>query len=189
MPCKSLEEGNRRHFVTQRFDRSGNRKFHVQTLNGLAHVDFKKPGSYSYAELFGVARQLRLPASAAEQLFRRMVFNIVARNHDDHSKNFSFILKDRNWKLAPAYDLTYSYKPGNRWINSHWMTMNGKRDDFAREDFHAMEKLSPLFTRSKIDQIVDEVITNVSQWRRLAKEHEVPDVLIDKVESNLRLGL
>ena len=189
MPCKLLEEGNRRHFVAQRFDRSGNRKIHVQTLNGLAHVDFKKPGSYSYAELFGVARQLRLPASAAEQLFKRMVFNIVARNHDDHSKNFSFILKDRNWKLAPAYDLTYSYKPGNRWINSHWMTMNGKRDDFAREDFHAMEKLSPLFTRSKIDQIVDEVITNVSQWRRLAKEHEVPDVLIDKVESNLRLGL
>ena len=189
MPCKLLQEGNRRHFVTRRFDRSGNKKIHVQTLNGLAHVDYKMPGSYSYAELFGVARRLGLPASAAEQLFRRMVFNIVARNHDDHSKNFSFLLKDGNWELAPAYDLAYSYKPGNRWINRHWMTMNSKRDDFVREDFHAMEKLSPLFTRAKIDQIIDETIAHVSQWRRLAIEQEVPAVLVETVESNLRLRL
>ncbi len=189
MPCKLLAEGNRRHFVTRRFDRNGNRKIHVQTLNGLAHVDYKSPGSFSYAELFGVARQLRLPATAAEQLFRRMAFNIVARNHDDHSKNFSFMLKEGNWQLAPAYDLAYSYRPGNKWINSHWMTMNGKRDDFTREDFHALGKLSPLFTRSRIDRILDETITHVSQWRKLAREHEVPVALIDTVEPNLRLEL
>lgn len=189
MPCKLLAEGHRRHFVTRRFDRNGNRKIHVQTLNGLAHVDYKSPGSFSYAELFGIARQLRLPASAAEQLFRRMTFNIVARNHDDHSKNFSFMLKDRNWQLAPAYDLAYSFKPGNKWTNSHWMTMNGKRDDFVREDFYAMEKLSPLFTRAKVNGIVDEIVAHVSQWRSLAIEHEVPAALIETVESNLRLGI
>lgn len=189
MPCKLLLEGNRRHFVTQRFDRAGNNKIHAQTLNGMAHIDYKQAGSYSYAELFEVARRLGLPPLAAEQLFKRMVFNIVARNHDDHSKNFSFLLKDGNWKLAPAYDLAYSFKPRNKWINSHWMTMNGKRDDFIREDFHAMGKLSPLFTRSRIDQIIDETMTHVSQWRKLAIEHEVPAGLIETVETNLRLGL
>ncbi len=189
MPCRLLPEGDRRHFITKRFDRNGNRKIHVQTLNGLAHVDYRMPGFYSYAELFGVARQLGLAAPAAEQLFRRMAFNIVARNHDDHSKNFSFLLRDGGWELAPAYDLAYSYKPGSRWTNSHWMTMNGKREDFQREDFHAMNKLSPLFTRSKINRIVDETIAQVSQWRRLAVEHEVPAALIETVESNLRLGL
>jgi len=188
-PCELLPEGNRQHFVTKRFDRIGNRKIHVQTLCGLAHVDYKKPGSYSYAELFGIARRLGLPAPAAEQLFKRMAFNIVARNHDDHAKNFSFLLKGGNWKLAPAYDLAYSFKPGNKWINSHWMSMNGKRDDFTRGDFHAMEKLSPLFTRAKIDRMLDEIIAQVSQWRRLAVAHEVPAALIDTVESNLRLDL
>lgn len=189
MPCKLLPEGNRRHFVTRRFDRKGNEKIHVQTLNGLAHVDYRKPGSFSYAELFGIARQLRLSASAAEQLFRRMVFNIVARNHDDHSKNFSFMLIGGNWQLAPAYDVAYSYKPGNKWINSHWMTMNGKRDGFSREDFHAMGKLSPLFSRSRIDRIIDETLDHVAEWRKLAIEHGVPAALVETVDSNLRLGL
>ena len=189
MPCKLLPEGNRRHFVTKRFDRLGNDKIHVQTLNGLAHINYKMEGSYSYAELFGVARLLRLSATEAEQLFRRMVFNIVARNHDDHSKNFSFMLKDGKWKLAPAYDLAYSYKPGSKWVNSHWMSMNGKREDFVRDDFHSMGKLSPLFTRSRIDHIIDETTAHVSQWRRLANENAVPAALVDLVDSHLRLDL
>lgn len=189
MPCELLTEGDRRHFITKRFDRGGNRKIHTQTLNGLAHVDYKMPGSWSYAELFGVARRLGLAAPAAEQLFRRMVFNIVARNHDDHSKNFSFLFRNGKWELAPAYDLAYSYKPGSRWTNSHWMIMGGKRDGFEREDFHAMEKLSPLFTRANVNRIIDEVVAHVSQWRSLAIEHEVPAALIETVESNLRLGI
>lgn len=109
-------------FITQRFDRIGNRKIHIQSLNGLMHIDYKKPGSFSYAELFGVARQLGLPATAAEQLMRRLVFNIVARNHDDHAKNFAFMLVGGQWSLAPAYDLPYSYKPGSKWVNNHWMS-------------------------------------------------------------------
>ena len=135
MPCHLLPEGQRRHFITQRYDRVGNEKVHVQTLNGLAHVDYLNPGSFSYAELFAVLRQLKLSAVDAEQLFRRMVFNIVARNHDDHAKNFGFMLRGDKWGLAPAYDLAYSYKPGSKWVNSHWMSLNGKRDDFVRADF------------------------------------------------------
>ncbi|WP_205340245.1 type II toxin-antitoxin system HipA family toxin [Denitrificimonas caeni] len=151
-PCRLLPEGERRHFITQRFDRPGNEKIHVQALNGLVHIVYKKPGFFSYSELFNVLRLLRLPAVDAKQLLRRMVFNIVARNHDDHSKNFGFILQGNTWRLASAYDLVYSYRPGSSWINSHWMSLNGKRDDFTREDFYSLEKMSPLFTRSRIDK-------------------------------------
>jgi len=189
MPCKLLPEGNRRHFITQRFDRIGNAKLHMQTLNGLAHVSYKMPGSFSYAELFAVARQLRLSADEAEQIFRRMAFNIIARNHDDHSKNIAFILQDKTWHLAPAYDLAYSYKPGSPWVNSHWMSLNGKRDQFTREDFYSLEPLSPLFTRRKINTIIDEISAQVAQWPRLAEEYEVPTRLREEITQHLRLGL
>ena len=187
MPCRLLHEGNRRHFITQRFDRIKNSKVHVQTLNGLAHVDYKKPGIFSYAELFGVARQLKLPAIEAEQLFKRMTFNLIARNHDDHSKNFAFILRKDKWSLAPAYDLAYSYKPGSKWVNSHWMSLNGKRDRFTRSDFYSLEKLSPVFNKKKIDDIIDATIEHVSTWRQLAGEWDVPKTLIDEIHENLRL--
>ncbi|MEQ5125597.1 type II toxin-antitoxin system HipA family toxin [Providencia alcalifaciens] len=189
MPCHLLDEGARRHFITQRFDRIGNQKVHVQTLNGLAHVDYKKPGSFSYAELFSIARDLRLPADDAFQLLKRMAFNIIARNHDDHSKNFAFMLKDNKWILAPAYDLAYSYKPGSKWVNSHWMSLNGKRDDFTREDFYSLIKLSPAFSKQKIDNIIDETLDAVSQWRKLAKEWDVPAELADEINKNLRLNI
>ena len=152
-------------------------------------MDYKQPGSYSYAELFNVARQLKLIAQDAEQLLRRMCFNIVARNHDDHAKNFAFALKDNQWRLAPAYDMAYSYKLGSPWINSHWMTLNGKRDNFTRADFYSLEKLSPLFNKRKINQTLDETIEQISQWKHLATEQEVPPGLIKEVESNLRLDI
>jgi serine/threonine-protein kinase HipA len=189
MPCQLLPEGNRRHFITERFDRFGNKKRHVQTLNGLAHVDYKKPGSFSYAELFAVARQLKLSAKEAEQLLKRMTFNIVARNHDDHAKNFSFMLKGDKWMLAPAYDLAYSYKPGSKWVNSHWMSLNGKLDNFSRQDFYSLEKLSPLFTRDMINGIIDETIEKVSQWQKLAVEFEVPTLLAQEINANLCLNI
>lgn len=189
MPCHLLDEGARRHFITQRFDRIGNQKVHVQTLNGLAHVDYKNPGSFSYAELFSIARDLRLPADDAFQLLKRMAFNIIARNHDDHSKNFAFMLKDNKWILAPAYDLAYSYKPGSKWVNSHWMSLNGKRDDFTREDFYSLIKLSPAFSKQKIDNIIDETLDVVSKWKKLAKEWDVPAELADEINKNLRLNI
>ncbi|GAB5453560.1 MAG: type II toxin-antitoxin system HipA family toxin [Halioglobus sp.] len=189
MPCRLLDEGNRRHFVTQRFDRDGNRKIHMQTLSGLAHVDYQKPGSFSYAELFSVARQLRLSARDAEQLLKRMVFNLVARNHDDHSKNFAFLLIDEHWQLSPAYDLAYSFKPDSWWVQSHWMSLNGKRDDFTRDDIYSLEKLVPRFTRKFIDQVVDQTVEQVAEWPALARAQQVPEGLVLEIESNLRLQL
>ena len=118
-----------------------------------------------------------------------MVFNIVACNHDDHAKNFGFMLRGDKWSLAPAYDLAYSYKPGSKWVNSHWMSLNGKRDDFVRADFYSLEKLSPLFSRSFINSVLDEVIEKVAGWERLATDAQVPRVLIDEVSQNLRLGI
>lgn len=189
MQSRLLDEGNRRHFVTQRFDRQSNKKIHVQTLNGLAHVDYKKPGSYSYAEVFSIARRLRVSAKDAEELLRRLAFNIVARNHDDHSKNFAFMMIDNQWKLTPAYDLAYSYKLGSKWVNSHWMSLNGKRDDFTREDFYSLETLIPSFSKKKINQVIDKTIEHVSRWATLAKEHGVPKFLVKEIDSNLRLKL
>ena len=188
MPCHLLNEGNRRHFITKRFDRVGNEKRHVQTLNGIAHVNYKKVGSYSYTELFSIARALKLSPDDAMQIFKRMVFNVVARNHDDHSKNFGFMLDEKHqWQLTPAYDLAFSYKPGNPWVNSHWMMLNGKRDNFTRKDFYSFEKLSPIFTKRKVDRIIEETIAYVSTWHTLAAENGVPQALLNLVGDNLRL--
>lgn len=190
MPCKLLDEGHRRHFITQRFDRQGNNKIHVQTLNGLAHISYKQAGSYSYAELIGIARKLKLSATDADQIFKRMVFNVVARNHDDHSKNIAFMLDNQHqWKLAPAYDLAYSYKPGSKWVDSHWMTINGKRDNFIREDFYTFTKLSPMFTRKYVDRIIEQTSEFVSEWPTIAADNDVPGLLIDTIKQNLKLLL
>lgn len=190
MPCRLLDEGNRRHFITQRFDRNGNVKRHVQTLNGLVHVSFRKVGSYSYAELLSVARELKLSSGDTMQIFKRMVFNVVGRNHDDHSKNFGFMLTDDlKWQLAPAYDLAYSYKPGSPWVDSHWMNLNGKRDNFAREDFYSFEKLSPLFNKRNIDRVIEETTHHFSKWNDLATENGVPPTLLELIGGNLRLTI
>ena len=190
MPCRLLNEGNRRHFITRRFDRDGNKKRHIQTLNGIAHVSYKKTGSYSYAELFSTARELKLSPDDAMQLFKRMVFNVVGRNHDDHSKNFGFMLDDQHqWKLAPAYDLVYSYKPGSKWVNNHWMRLNGKQDNFTRKDFYSFINLSPIFTKRKIDRIIEKTTEYFSKWNSLAAEHSVPQALAKLIGSNLRLTI
>lgn len=188
MPSRLLNEGNRRHFITKRFDRKGNEKVHTTTLNGIAHVDYKSAGSFSYEELILTIRQLNLSAVEAEQIFKRMIFNIVARNHDDHAKNFSFFLDENNkWNLAPAYDVAYSYKPGSDWVNQHWMSLNGKRDNFTLDDFLSISNLSPLFTKEKINKTLSETVAVVSKWRQLAQQNDVPQLLIDEIESNLRL--
>ncbi|MDR0781702.1 MAG: type II toxin-antitoxin system HipA family toxin [Pseudomonadales bacterium] len=190
MPCRLLDEGRRRHFLTKRFDRDGNQRIHMLTLNGLAHLSYRQPGSSSYEALFAVARRLHLGAAEAEQLFRRMAFNVVARNHDDHAKNTAFLMGGQGrWTLAPAYDLAYSYKPGSAWVNAHWMQLNGKREDFTRADFHGLEKLSPLFSRPWIDRVLDEVTSAVARWPVLAKEYEVPSTLARAITDNLRLKL
>jgi len=188
MPCHLLDEGNRRHFVTKRFDRIGNEKKHIQTLTAIKHVNYHDIGAFSYEELFQVARQLRLPRADAIDLFRRTVFNHVATNHDDHSKNFGFMLEDKQWRLSPAYDVAFSYKPGNPWVEQHWMSLNGKRSGHTRADFYALADVQlPKVERKEIDAIIDDVINAVSQWRELATEHEVPKNLVDSIDSHLRL--
>ena len=190
MPCHLLNEGKRRHFITERFDRFGNEKIHLQTLNALEHVSYKQIGSYSYAELFNTARKLSLSPDDAMQLLKRMVFNVISRNHDDHAKNFGFLLdKDNKWQLAPAYDLAYSYKPDSHWVSKHWMTLNGKQDNFTRDDFYSFEKLSPIFSKRNIDDVLNQTIEAVSHWDKLASEQDVPQSLIKEVSQNLRLYL
>jgi serine/threonine-protein kinase HipA len=134
--CRLEEENGRAHFMTLRFDRDGNQKHHVQTLCGLAHLDFRQAGTHDYSQAFMAMDKLGLGAEARDELFRRMAFNVMARNCDDHTKNLGFILKQTgSWALAPAYDLIYAYNPQGAWTARHQMSVNGRFDDIRREDF------------------------------------------------------
>lgn len=185
-PCHLINEGPRRHFVSKRFDREGNNKIHAQTLTAIAHVDYNTPGSYSYEELFATARQLKLPVHDAKQLFLRMTFNLVTRNNDDHSKNFSFVYKN-NWRLSPAYDVAYCYKPGNAWVGQHWMSTNAKRSNHNRNDLIAVGQNMTKLPIKDMHALIDKVVDSVSEWNQLSKENDVPKVLRDEISANLLL--
>ncbi len=189
-PSELLFEGERAHFMTRRFDREGNRKLHYASLCAMDHADYKRPGSYSYEQLLTVARQLKLPREDAIEVFRRMVFNVVARNHDDHSKNFGFLLASpgANWRLAPAFDVAYSYKADSPWVNSHQLSLNGKRDQFEREDLLAIASLIGNFSR-EARQIIERVTEVVSQWSHYAEQAGVFPSLRSQIQSHLRLNL
>ena len=168
--CRLLAENGRHHFVTRRFDRTDEGdKVHMQTLCALAHLDFNMPGAHSWEQAIDVARRLELPMASIEELYRRMAFNVVARNQDDHTKNIAFLM-DRagRWSLAPAYDLTYSYNPDGRWTNRHQMSIAGKRDDFERADFASVGKVAGL-VRGRALGILDEVSEAVAGWAGFAE--------------------
>jgi len=186
--CRLFEENGRRHFMTKRFDRlEGGGKLHMQSLCGLAHYDFNQAGAYGYEQALQVIRRLGLPMSAIEEQFRRMVFNIVARNQDDHVKNIAFLMdKSGNWSLSPAFDMTYSYQPGGKWTSSHQMTMKGKRSGFTLEDFKMCAK-SASMKRGRAETIIEEVRNIVAKWRDYADESRVKPEQRDKIESTLRL--
>jgi serine/threonine-protein kinase HipA len=188
MESRLLKENGRYHFLTRRFDRIGNKdKLHMQTLCGLAHFDFNSSGIYAYEQLFQTMRTLRLPYTAAEQIFRRMVFNVVARNQDDHSKNFSFLMnKEGIWQLAPAYDMTFAYNPLGKYTSLHQMTINGKQDGFTKSDFLQVAKSMNI---KKANEIIEEVIESVSQWNRMAQEHDIPPAQINMIKKAHRLLL
>ena len=153
----------------------------------MDHADYKRPGHYSYEQLFSLMRSMRLSRDQALELYRRMAFNIVARNHDDHTKNFGFILNEgHGWELAPAFDMAYnSYRPGSKWLSSHQMSLNGKRDDLTRKDLLApAEKF-----RKEANRIIDEVVEIVSQWPRYAKEAEVSPDFAREIQSTHELDL
>lgn len=171
--CRILEEGQRAHFMTKRFDRSPEGdKYHMQTLCGIAHMDYNDPLSYAYEDAFEVMRILRLPYTDAEQLFRRMVFNVMARNQDDHTKNISFLMnRQGKWKLAPAYDVTYAYNPDSRWVFQHQMSVNGKRQYITLDDFATVAHNMNI---KKYAKIINEVAETVSKWNKYADMADVP---------------
>jgi serine/threonine-protein kinase HipA len=188
--CRLLEENGRRHFMTRRFDRlDGGEKLHMQSLCALAHYDFNHAGAYAYEQALLVIRQLNLPMEAVEEQFRRMAFNILARNQDDHVKNIAFLMdKIGNWSLAPAFDVTYSYNPAGDWTARHQMSMNGKRDGFTLADFRACGK-SALMKRGRAETIVEEVRSAVTKWADYAEQAQVMNNWRKQIQHNLRLDL
>lgn len=186
--CRLLEENGRRHFMTRRFDRlAGGAKRHMQSLCALAHLDFNQAGAYAYEQALLTIRQLKLPMAAVEEQFRRMVFNIVARNQDDHVKNIAFLMNQQGeWSLAPAFDVTYGYNPSGSWTATHQMTLNGKRDGFTTEDFEAGAKAA-MMKRGRAGKIIEEVQAAVRRWPEFAAQARVADDWRDKIERTHRL--
>ena len=172
MPSRLLEENGRAHFMTRRFDREGGDvKHHVQTFCALKHFDYNLVSSFSYEQLFQCMRELRLTYADAEQMFRRMVFNVIARNCDDHTKNFSFLLRQGGkWELAPAYDLCHAYRPGSEWVSQHSLSINGKRKDITKADLLVTGDSIRL---KKASYIIDEINASVNQWKEYADEVQV----------------
>jgi serine/threonine-protein kinase HipA len=186
--CRLLEENGRRHFMTRRFDRlAGGEKLHMQSLCALAHFDFNQAGAYAYEQALLAIRQLGLPMAAVEEQFRRMVFNIVARNQDDHVKNIAFLMNKQGlWSLAPAFDITYSYNPSGLWTATHQMTLNAKRDDFTMQDFEACAKTAQM-KRGRAATIVAEVQAVVKRWPTFAATAKLADAWRNKILLTHRL--
>lgn len=185
--CSLIEENGRAHFLTKRFDRLDGGKAHMQTLCGIAHYDYRLLRGYSYEQAFNVMRGLRLSYQEAQEMFRRVVFNVVVRNQDDHTKNISFLMDEQGkWRLSPAYDMGYAYNPQGAWTSTHQMSVNGKFDNITRAD------LLELATRNNIrnaSHIIDEVCETCAGWPRIARECDVPQALIDGILPNLLLSL
>ncbi len=185
--CSLIEENGRAHFLTKRFDRENGKKGHMQTLCGLAHYDYRLHRAYSYEQAFNVMRALKLPYSQAQEMFRRMVFNVIVRNQDDHTKNISFLMgEDGAWRLSPAYDMGYSYNPNGGWTATHQMSINGKFDDITRKDLLECGAKNNIKNASLI---IDEVCEIASQWSTMAKESDVPQSLIDDIKDNMLLHI
>jgi len=187
--CRLLEENGRRHFMTKRFDRlDGGGKLHLQSLGALAHLDFNQPGSSSYEQALLVMRQLALPAPDIEQQFRRMVFNIVARNQDDHVKNIAFLMdRQGRWSLSPAFDVTYSYNSSGVRTATHQMSMNGKRDGFSLEDFRECGKAA-LLKRGRAEALVAEVTAVVTRWPEFASRAQISPTWLEQIRQAHRLA-
>lgn len=184
MESRLLEENNRAHFMTKRFDRPNrDEKLHVQTFCALRHLDFNEVHLFSYEELFETMRMLGLSYASAQELFRRMVFNVLAKNCDDHTKNFAFIM-DQNgqWDLAPAYDICHAYRPGSEWVSQHALSINGKRKDITRQDLLLVAKNMNIKNPAKI---IDNVSSVVSQWKTYANAVQVDELLRDSIDKTL----
>ena len=182
---KLMTENNRSHFMTKRFDRQNNQKIHMQTLCGIAHFDYNQPRAYSYEQAFQVMRQMKLPYSDMEELYRRMVFNVMSRNQDDHTKNISFLMfPDGKWKLSPAYDVTYAYNPDNFFFFSHQMSVNGKRENIFLEDLLAVDKNINLKKPKPIIELCNEVLSN---WKNYAEKSGIENAQREQIGKQIIL--
>jgi len=189
-PCRLFEEGGRRHFMTKRFDRTeAGAKLHMLSLGAMAHFDYNMPAAHSYEQAFAIMRQLNLPMESLEEQFRRMVFNVMARNQDDHVKNIAFLMdRSGKWSLSPAFDVTYSYQPGGAWTARHQMTINGKSDNFVLDDFKACARAVSL-GRGRYKVMMEEVENAVSKWPEFADAAGVLPEHCDKIKAAFRLLL
>ncbi len=187
MPSQLLEENSRAHFMTKRFDREvGDQKHHIQTWCAMQHFDFNDVRSFSYEQLFQTMRELRLPYPQAEQMFRRMVFNVLTRNCDDHTKNFAFRLKkNRDWELAPAYDICHAYRPGSPWVSQQALSVNGKRKDISKEDFLTIARSMNI---KKAEAVFSGIKETISRWPEFAEMVLVDPQLRDTIYKTLLTG-
>ncbi len=185
-----LREGGRSHFMAKRFDRTADGgKVHMQTLNGLAHFDFNMARVYGYEDAMRVALQIDVPPGDRSELYRRMVFNVIARNQDDHTKNISFLMgRDGRWRLSPAYDVTYAYNPAGRWTGTHQMLVNGRADGFTADDLLAAAGHARLKV-GEPQRIIREVVAAVREWSRYAEAAGVPPGVAERVGDTHRRGL
>jgi serine/threonine-protein kinase HipA len=178
-PCRLLEEGGRAHFMTRRFDRNNNAKLHTQTLCGMAQLDYKAKGVHDYSQYLGTIQKLGLEPEAFEEAFRRIAFNVLASNCDDHTKNLSFILRDgEHWALAPAYDVIYAYNPEGEWTYQHLMSVNGKFEDIRRQD---LLTLADRFQIGSARRLLSQVEMAVAAWPDFAKQAGVSTEATDRI--------
>ena len=179
--CRLLHENNRAHFMTRRFDRVNGAKVHMQTLCGLTHSDYNVRNSCSYEQAFAYMRQLYLPYPQAEEFFRRMVFNVVACNQDDHTKNISFLMDQTGkWSLSPAYDMSWAYNSNGIWTQTHQMSIRGKQKDITREDLLEVARQMNI---KRPNELIDQVVDAVGQWQQLAMQYPIPQEIIDYIQS------
>lgn len=185
--CKLIEENGRAHFMTKRFDRANGEKIHMQTLCGIAHFDYRMLRAYSYEQAFDVMRMLGLPYSQAQEMFRRIVFNVVVRNQDDHTKNISFLMdKNGTWSLSPAYDMGYAYNPDGEWTATHQMSINGKFNNITRKDLLSIADRNNI---RNANSIISDIVETVHSWPELARECGVPGQMINDILPNLLLNI
>ena len=189
-PCRLFEEGGRAHFMTMRFDRTTNgRKLHMQSFGALMHYDFNQAGAHSYEQVLQAIKELGLSAEAIDQQVRRAIFNVLARNQDDHVKNIAFLMNPKGqWTLSPAFDLTYSYNPTGDWTSQHQMSLNGKRDNFTSDDLIKFAAVGGL-KKQRAQNIIAEVSASVAQWEQYAVEADIPKPAIDQIGKTHRREL
>jgi len=188
--CRLHHEGGRSHFMTKRFDRSKNgKKLHLQSLGAIAHYDYRQPASYSYEQAIQVIRRIGLPRKDMDQQVLRAIFNVVSRNCDDHVKNIAFLMNRRGeWRLSPAFDISYAWNPSGEWTSQHQMSVNGKRNGFEREDLLMLAKTAGI-KKAHAEQMIQRVIEVVRRWPDFAGKAGVNDEQANKIHASHRTKL